>query len=282
MTAERVFVLGVGAQRSGTTWLHSYLTNQRHAYFGPLKEYHVFDVLHINCCRNLNANDELGWQTRGGWRRRAKAKELRQKLRARPEEYFKYFDTILRRQDVNLTGDITPSYAGLPANIFHEIKTQFNDRGIQVKVVFIMRDPVARCVSQALMWMRDKPALFAGRSFESALRELSRSDAFEMRTSYGLTIETLKMVFPCEDVFLTTFEELLCGDLSELYRLTDFLGLELIEELRSRQVNATPTGIDVSISTVRGIAEHYREVYEYVDHNIFRVGNIWDNASFVI
>ena len=40
-----VFLLGIGAQKAGTTWLHAQLNRRRDADFGFLKEYHVHDAL---------------------------------------------------------------------------------------------------------------------------------------------------------------------------------------------------------------------------------------------
>ena len=41
-----LFVLGIGAQKAGTTWLYEYLKAQNHSNMGFTKEYHVsgFDV----------------------------------------------------------------------------------------------------------------------------------------------------------------------------------------------------------------------------------------------
>ena len=39
----RTFLLGVGAQKAGTTWLHKYLTASPQMVRGYRKEYHVFD-----------------------------------------------------------------------------------------------------------------------------------------------------------------------------------------------------------------------------------------------
>ena len=46
-TQEPTFVLGAGAQKAGTTWLHAYLSHFDDVDFGPIKEYHVWDGLSV-------------------------------------------------------------------------------------------------------------------------------------------------------------------------------------------------------------------------------------------
>ena len=43
--SQNTFVLGVGAQKAGTSWLHHQLASRADTDFGFLKEYHVFDVI---------------------------------------------------------------------------------------------------------------------------------------------------------------------------------------------------------------------------------------------
>ena len=50
---EKNFILGVGCQKGGTSWLHSQLDKSHHTDFGFLKEYHVFDVLDVPECKFL-------------------------------------------------------------------------------------------------------------------------------------------------------------------------------------------------------------------------------------
>jgi hypothetical protein len=38
------FVLGIGAQKAGSSWLHAQLNRRRDAEFGFLKEYHIHDA----------------------------------------------------------------------------------------------------------------------------------------------------------------------------------------------------------------------------------------------
>jgi hypothetical protein len=47
---DKLFVLGLGAQQAGTTWVWKYLSQMNGADFGFAKEYHVFDTIHLPEC----------------------------------------------------------------------------------------------------------------------------------------------------------------------------------------------------------------------------------------
>ena len=44
-TMEKQFILGVGCQKGGTTWIYDQLSKLEQVNFGFKKEYHVFDTL---------------------------------------------------------------------------------------------------------------------------------------------------------------------------------------------------------------------------------------------
>ena len=47
LSVDRTFLLGVGAMKAGTTWLHDYLAASPQCQPGVRKEYHVFDSLDL-------------------------------------------------------------------------------------------------------------------------------------------------------------------------------------------------------------------------------------------
>ncbi len=42
----KIFILGVGCQKGGTTWLYHQFAKHSSIDMGDVKEYHVFDALH--------------------------------------------------------------------------------------------------------------------------------------------------------------------------------------------------------------------------------------------
>ena len=150
MASDATFLLGVGAQKAGTSWLHDQLHRRSDADFGFLKEYHIFDALELERFANFRPKrpTPLKWRT---WRRA--------RFIARPERYFDYFASRLKPPRIRLTGDITPSYAGLSAESYQRIQKAFAQRGVQTRAVFIMRDPVERFLSQQRMQLRKRGLL---------------------------------------------------------------------------------------------------------------------------
>ena len=119
MASDATFLLGVGAQKAGTSWLHDQLNRRSDADFGFLKEYHIFDALELERFANFRPKrpTPLKWRT---WRRA--------RFIARPERYFDYFASRLKPPQIRLTGDITPSYAGLSAESYQRIQKAFARR----------------------------------------------------------------------------------------------------------------------------------------------------------
>ena len=46
--SNKVFLLGIGAMKSGTSWLWSSVKNAPNVDFGCNKEYHVLDTLYLD------------------------------------------------------------------------------------------------------------------------------------------------------------------------------------------------------------------------------------------
>jgi len=148
-TSPGVFLLGVGAQKAGTSWLHKQLHRRPDADFGCLKEYHVHDARTIPALArfrrvDIRLKDPHTWLQPRSW--------MRQWFIHNPNRYTDYFAWLLKRsrlksRQIRLTGDITPSYALLSAETLGEIKANFEQRSIPVKPVFLMRDPLERLIS---------------------------------------------------------------------------------------------------------------------------------------
>ena len=85
-----VFLLGLGAQKAGTSWLHAQLNQRRDADFGFLKEYHIHDAFTLPAAGFSGRSRRSLFKPRT-WRR--------QRFLDRPERYYAYFASLLRRQE---------------------------------------------------------------------------------------------------------------------------------------------------------------------------------------
>jgi hypothetical protein len=167
---QKTFLLGLGAQKAGTTWVHQYLRGHPDCAFGAIKE---MASLNIHFDGNI-----------GGRRRVNKINALRDALEQAasdigdgelPEErmlqllgkmdhvaadlgldhYLRYFSTQFEQNpDAVLTGDITPGYCMMSQSALKQTKSRLEDTGYRVKALFLMRDPVERCFSALRMAYR--------------------------------------------------------------------------------------------------------------------------------
>ena len=227
--APGVFLLGLGAQKAGTSWLHTQLNRRRDADFGFLKEYHIHDALTLPAA-GFSGRSRRSLLKPRTWRR--------QRFLDRPERYYAYFAGLLRRPGIQLTGDITPSYCGLSASTLLTIHAGFINQGIPVKPLFLMRDPIERIVS-SLRMQRRKQVLQDSAGEIEALRDLCRErpERINLRSDYGHTLTALKESFGLKHCFIATYEQLFHRDCWT--DLCQFLGVPYREPQWDQQVNVS-------------------------------------------
>ena len=289
--AAKTFLLGVGCQKGGTTWLHDYLKTSDQVDLGFLKEYHVFDALDIPSCRHQL--EKIQRRARKLEGKPAASAPNREKIRARagfysnPESYFDYFQGLLEQDPgIHLTADITPSYAGLSEARLRFIKETFERRGIAVKAVFLMRDPVERIWSAIRMNHRklrteNPQAPRLKKTEEALLLEVYDKEQQSYRTRYDATIGNLERVFAPEDILYQFYERLF--DDAAVRGICAFLGIDFMPPDFGRRLNASPKSSGLSESAMRKVALHYRDTYEFVARKFDRdaLEDIWPGMRFV-
>ena len=254
--AGKIFLLGVGAQKCGTTWLESELSGTSWFSNGGIKEFHVFNKL-VAQRRNNPAKAMI--------RRRRKGKldliRLQEAMRLSPELYFDHFDYLhLREAAVTHVGDITPAYSMLPQSSFELIREGLTARGFTIRVILLMRDPVERAWSQLRMrnrlrHERQNAARVTAEQEVSQLRSFYRKPNCRSRTTYERMAETLEAVFSSEEIFYGFYETLF--QQSEINRLTDFLETPALTPQFNRVVHASPKqsetveGLDAVLNDMR-------------------------------
>ena len=236
MTARNgTFVLGLGAQKAGSSWLHAQLNRRRDAEFGFLKEYHIHDALTLPGAGFSNRRQRSLIKPRT-WRR--------QRFMAQPQRYYDYFASLLRRPGIQLTGDITPSYSALKPETLRVIQAGFAEREIPIRPIFLMRDPIERIISYQRMQLRKQNQLNRKTEVE-ALRQLciERPVRVMLRSDYGHTLMALTEVFEPNECFIDLYERLFTP--ASWKHLCDVLKVPYEEPDWGQQVNVSRT--DTSI-----------------------------------
>ena len=256
------FLLGVGAQKAGTSWLHQQLQARVDTDFGVLKEYHVHDARTVPALARfrhieMSLSRPRSWIQPRSW--------MRQLFIRQPGLYYDYFAWLLRRPrrnggHVSLTGDITPSYAALSADTLQVIQTSFQQRGIAVKPVFLMRDPIERLISSQRMKQRKLGQRDAASEIAALRRRMRKAPG--LRSGYGRTLNNLRESFGLEHCYLGLYETLFQREsYAELCR---FLSLPYSEPAWHQRVNvsATSTAIPDDLLATMGslLADDFRAV----------------------
>ena len=269
--APGVFLLGLGAQKAGTSWLHAQLNRRRDADFGFLKEYHIHDALTLPAA-GFSGRSRRSLLKPRTWRR--------QRFLDRPERYYAYFAGLLRRPGIQLTGDITPSYCGLSASTLLTIHAGFINQGIPVKPLFLMRDPIERIVS-SLRMQRRKQGLQDSAGEIQALRDLCRErpERINLRSDYGHTLTALQDSFGLKHCFIATYEQLFHRDCwAELCR---FLGVRYQEPQWEQRVNVSRTDTDLPEELLKQLGQWQEATLAAVQLHCpeLDLNQLWPTAS---
>ncbi|WP_061960874.1 sulfotransferase [Demequina flava] len=286
--SRKTFLLGLGAQKAGTTWMYSYLQRSPQFAHGYFKEYHVFDCIDVplqqwNRRKVFRLASEESLKALDG--ERAEARKIhRASMVLQPKHYFNYFDALSRaRDETRLVADVTPDYALLPQSRLENIRDSFAERGLRTAAVFLLRDPVDRTYSQIRMQQGRQPDRFPAPA-EQVISTIHTDEIYAARSRYEDTIERLDSVFDPKDLHFEFYETLFTS--SAVKRLCDFLGIETIDaDFNDKRNVSRPVangGLDENI--VADIAHYLAPTYAAVARRFPKqdLTEIWPSARHVL
>ena len=268
---SKTFLLGLGVQKGGTSWLHEQLNRRSDADFGFLKEYHFLDALTLDAFANFQPVRPFPWK----WRT-----FRRHRFFQRPERYFDYFADLLNQPDISLSGDITPSYGCLSSSTLRWVIDEFEQRGVRTCAVLILRDPVERFLSQQRMKLRKAGRLEPEQERQQLLRAAQKlSKEGSNRSNHLKTLATLEHVFSRENMFIGLYEQLftegsyrnLCLKLKIPYQQPDW----------NQRVNESRSTTSIPYQTLKIIGGSQSEVYRGIALNYphLKVQEYWPTAA---
>lgn len=148
-------LLGIGAQKAGTSWLHTTFGQHPDMWVPPFKELHFFDHKFVPENRRWtewHIRKNVG-QTRESWEQQgsltAERIEYLDKIMERPMfngQWYKHIFSMC--PDGKIGFDVTPEYCQIPEDGIEFVKRFL---GKDTKVIYVVRNPVDRAISQLKM-----------------------------------------------------------------------------------------------------------------------------------
>ncbi|MEO1701527.1 MAG: hypothetical protein AAFR71_05685 [Pseudomonadota bacterium] len=275
---QKQFVLGVGAQRAGSSWIYKQFCHHPKVATGLMKEFHVWDAITVSACRDF--------LDRHTYSRDPAKKELRTHLQSDPNAYFDHFAELLESSIVLSTCDLTPEHAALSEETFLPIQDELAKRGIGIKVIFKLRDPFERCWSTVRMNRRNA-ALEGGllpwaKGFVPEKLHLAinyRKERYRLATKYDVTLKRLYGLFQPERVHVGLFENMFTE--TELTRLEKFLGIEFEKGSEKVRANNTQKSMRIPVWLQRRIVKHSARVYDYCAEHYPQTRDHWPGAALL-
>lgn len=279
--------IGIGAQKSGTTWLHRNLHAHPQLWL-PRKEVHYFDKK-INDDSNAlsrltgKADEDARWR-RQTWHwlkvhalRKPSLMELRWTFKYYMRPYNdRWYGEIFEPKKGRIAGEITPAYSVLSK----EKVAHVYDLVPRAKLIFMMRNPIERAWSQAVMsFDKEEKGSAESASEEELLRRFGRSSS-RLLTDYLRTLENWSAFYPQEQIFVGFLEDvsLFPGEL--LGKIYGFLGADALFEppslnkkIHSRSSDTMPTRL------ASYLAHEYREEAERLAELFGGYASFWSYCA---
>lgn len=235
---QRQLVIGLGAMKSGTTWLSNYLSDHPEFFHSPIKETNAFSKLFPfnsaypgytynsgtayrlwrmeKIILSFGRSSAEGALNVHAWEHFDRLRALAQLGRiSSVEEYLDFFNERIASQQH--FGEFSPSYSHLPADAYLCMASISND----VRFLFVMRDPTHRAASH-LRHLRRR--ICKDIELEELLDRVNPSDPVFIRSDYRYTLQTLRDLGLARQSRFLIYEELFtqrCID-----DLCNWLGIE--------------------------------------------------------
>ena len=290
---EKIFILGVGAQKAGTTWLHRELSKCPLIDMGELKEY--------KCIRNPESKiinkikrhkkDMEAIKRLNGTNKKPNFNDFLTMSKGQKQSwmiannsfYYRYFQSIAYQDSSTLaTGDISPHYSVLTSKTLAQTRKQLERKGFKVKVIFLMRDPVERIWSQVRM-IRQRQTIQSVCDFPTetdAILGCYAIDRMARNTRYEHTIHNLETAFNTNDIHYEFYEKLF--EESSFKHLERFLGIPLTEPDFKSRINESPKSQTLPEEISRKVAHEYKNTYQFIRE---KFGNqtldLWASKKFI-
>lgn len=235
---EKTLVICIGAMKSGTTWLFQFFKANPNIYTSPIKELNFFNQL----LANPSFDDGIDFRVRlmdriilqHGWKYPPPRFQY-ERLKALAEigamgqdraAYLRYF--ARRIENETAFCDLSPSYALLPPEGYRNMV----DLGLDLRLVFLMRDPVSRTLSHIRHFWRTN----TDQELDQMIENLKPGSRLYDRSDYLRTIEAVTEGAPAAPLLTLPYEDLFCE--AAVKQICAFIGIAYSEPEFDKVVNA--------------------------------------------
>jgi hypothetical protein len=231
LNKNKINFVGIGAQKSGTSWLFKQFGKSNQIDLPPIKELHYFDRSKNYNSPNILAETKLSNRLFNlKWTAKALIELKESKVERQwykkwffsnftDQWYLSLFDDLSKCK-----GEITPAYAILNEE---DISRMSQLLGSKTKIIFMLRHPVERAWSSYKYMNRLKN--YSSDDYEHA-KAYMYSDYQILRSDYLRTIQLYKKYF--NSIFIGFFDAIIEQPDELLINIFNYLELD-IEEIKS-------------------------------------------------
>lgn len=219
--------LCIGAQKAATSWLWSMLRQHPEIWMPPLKEIHYFDHLYVPENRSWThmhikkgVRESLKWHVTKGVIDLQYFKYLVNLATEKPftENWYRYCFSPPAANNKKL-GDVTPEYSTIPQEGVEYVKRLL---GNDLKLIYIIRNPVERALSQLKMNLTRKGM---ERENENVWLQASKDPVIMQRGDYETYVPRWESVFPKKNILYVPYKDVKNNPSGLLQQTEELLGI---------------------------------------------------------
>lgn len=245
---DKTFFIGIGAAKSGTSWVYQYLASHPDVAPSPIKEMHVLNSQGNNGL--LEAIQFLPWHRFAG---RKWLYENLQKAwyRADWNRYFNFYENVLHK-GACATGEISTSYMTISSETLTMVRERFADQGVRTVGMLFLRDPVERLISEAKFRRRlsqeNRYTDTLNEPLDSIILDKLKNRTGAGRTTYDTALRNLTETFEPDHLYVGLYEKLFSQD--TIAEICGRLHLPAHSASFEMKVNATPSSEPIEASVI--------------------------------
>ena len=312
---EKIFIIGFGAQKGGTTWLAENL-KQAGVRFPWGKEARILSSNNLNKDQHNTRIDKTLDQTKKSLSNinsqnkkditkiiadpkkaqrliptiKKSEKNYRSKLNSiwrrasksyalmGEESYAQQVDIYMKQKNISHAGDITPIYCRLKKDQMNDVYDYLKRLNISPRAIFIARDPIDRIWSKAkMMAKRNRDKFKTSEDTLNFFKKCFSNGGIQTRTRYEITLKNLKNSSFSENLLVLFYEDLFTEKTWD--DVLNFIDLEAEYKCDFSRINPSPEiRMHLSEEIRKEVINYYSETYIYMKKEYPQVERLWENS----